>query len=56
MTTLGLPRVLILSVPKGGTNLLMQVVLGIPGMVQTGIKSIEWTPQNREIISFNILI
>ncbi|WP_067619924.1 sulfotransferase domain-containing protein [Alicyclobacillus acidiphilus] len=29
-----LPRVLVLSVPKGGTNLLMQVVMGIPGMQQ----------------------
>lgn len=29
-----LPKVLVVSIPKGGTNLLMQVVLGIPGMTQ----------------------
>ncbi|QQE80037.1 sulfotransferase domain-containing protein [Alicyclobacillus sp. SO9] len=29
------PKVLIVSIPKGGTNLLMQVILGIPGMVRT---------------------
>lgn len=35
MTGGNLPKVLVVSVPKAGTNLLMQVVLGIPGMVQT---------------------
>lgn len=30
-----LPKVLIVSIPKAGTNLLMQVILGIPGMVRT---------------------
>lgn len=29
-----LPRVLVVSIPKGGTNLLLQVILGIPGMQQ----------------------
>ncbi|TCP23789.1 sulfotransferase domain-containing protein [Scopulibacillus darangshiensis] len=29
-----LPKVLIVSIPKAGTNLLMQAILGIPGMIQ----------------------
>lgn len=35
MSAPGLPSILIVSVPKGGTNLLMQAILGIPGMVRT---------------------
>jgi hypothetical protein len=35
MGEISLPRVLIVSIPKGGTHLLMQAVLGIPGMTQT---------------------
>lgn len=34
MSNRDLPKVLVVSVPKGGTNLLTQVILGIPGMVQ----------------------
>lgn len=34
-----LPRVFVISVPKGGTNLLMQIVLGITGMVFTNCNS-----------------